>query len=203
MQWVPHAISLARQDPALKTTVLAVIRGRVVTAPAMEAADLLELSTGLLEGEEATLAWASAARIVKDQLRGDPGLDKGWYGSLSWLLEKSGQAGEALAVLERASASFPDEPTFHAAIARLHLRQSRPDQALVAAEEACEQSWGDNLLTSTRLRAEALIALGRMDEARKVVKAALAEVPAPPEGTDVRTHRYRAQLQELVSGAQR
>ncbi len=199
MQWVPNAIELARQDPTLKEAVLGVIRGRVVTAPAMEAADLLELSTGLLEGEEATLAWASAARIVKDQLKGDPGLDKGWYGSLSWLLEQSGQPAEALVVLERASAAFPDEPTFHAAIARLHLRQERPEQALVAAEEACEQSWGDNLLTSTRLRAEALIALGRLDEARKVVRAALAEVPAPAAGTDVRTHRYRSQLEALVA----
>lgn len=201
--WVPHAIELARSDENVASVVLGVLRKRVLDAPAIEAADLLEMAAGLMHGDEALMTWTAGARLVRDQLTGDPAKDKGWYGSLSWMLEKAGEVDAAVAVLEDARRAFPKEPTFHAALARLFLRQGDAQQALGVAEAAYDAAWGDNRLTSARLRVEALMALGRKDEARRVVKEVLAEQPEPPDGADVRAHRYREQLRALVGDGAR
>ena len=61
------------------------------------------------------------------------------------------------------------------------------------------QAWGDNALRAAKTRATILMELGRTDEAQAYVAEVLASQPEPEEGTNVRTPRYRQQLQDVVA----
>ncbi len=81
------------------------------------------------------------------------------------------------------------------------LELQRPDEALVAADRAVERSWGDNRLRAVATKADVLVALGRGDEARELAQAELAAQPAPPEGQNPRTVKYRERLKKFVEGS--
>jgi thiol-disulfide isomerase/thioredoxin len=198
LEWVPSGSELAEADPAVRGALLSAIARDVSSARPLDAADLLAIAGELQTGVTAQTSYAAAAALVSSQLTGDARLDKGHYGWLAWLYEHAGQLELALTTLERARAAWPDEPTFHAALAEMMLRQERPADALVAAEQAMDHSWGDNLLTSALLKVRALQALGRRDEARAFVDKLLAETPVPSDEVEVRTHRYTRQLRAAV-----
>ena len=82
------------------------------------------------------------------------------------------------------------------AAARGLLRMDRPLEALAAAETGMSVSWGDNLLRSATTACEALMALGRADDAEALSERVLAEVPELEEAMRVRTPRYRKKLAE-------
>jgi thiol-disulfide isomerase/thioredoxin len=165
-------------------------------AKGIELADVLSYGA-TLAGEDTPEAksWhAGAVSVLRTHMNGDREHDKGYIGWLSYELEKSGETGEAIAVLEDAVAWWPQEPTFDLSLAPLLLRQKDLDGALASADRALSLSWGDNRLRAVALKAEVLVAAGRAAEAAELARAELAAQPAPAE-TAVRTHRYRAKLE--------
>ncbi|MEQ1505049.1 MAG: thioredoxin domain-containing protein [Myxococcota bacterium] len=141
---------------------------------------------------------AAAAGVVASAMTGDPARDKSNVTWLAHLLEDSGDPDAAVALLRQWSATHPDEPTFELSLAGLLTRIGRFEEAVVAADRAVATGWGDNRLRAVTAKAKALIALGRLDEAKAAVRAELAAQPAPAPGVEVRTSRYRKQLEDLL-----
>jgi hypothetical protein len=69
----------------------------------------------------------------------------------------------------------------------------------VQAYAAAEHAWGDNQLRAVGAVAKALIALDRREEARDAINEALAAQQAPDAGQDVRAHRYRQRLLDIIA----
>jgi len=141
----------------------------------------------------------AAARSLEGALTGDVHRDKGHVGWLAWLEEHAGFPEKGLGRLQVARAAFSNEPTFHLSTARMLLRLQMPAEAKAAATAALETSWGDNTLQAATVLAKAMMALDQVDEARAMVDEVLAGLPAPDEGTDVRTHRMRKALLDVVA----
>jgi thioredoxin-like negative regulator of GroEL len=198
IDWVPSSISLAQRDPVAREVVLRAVSDDVASADPVEAANLIATQAEITGGEAGRLLYAAAASLLRARLTGDARQDKGYYSDLAWLLEHAGQPEDALAELERARGAWPDEPTFHAAIARSLLKLNRPAEALVAADQALAVAWGDNRLTAAILKARALVALGRTDDARAYVLEVLADTPTPAAELKVRTGRYIQELKDVV-----
>lgn len=198
LDWVMSVGDLTA-DPAGRDVVLSAIRADLSTASALDAADLLYAAAELTEdAAEARTLYGAAAALVRTRLNGDPKHDKGHYNWLAVLTERAGRADDAVKILEGARDAFPDEPTFHAYLARLHLRQQHAEEALSSAERALDTGWGDNRLTAAKVKVEALLALGRKADARAFVDEILLTLPAPEAGVDVRTTRHRDELRALV-----
>lgn len=200
MSWVPFADALAKADPVAAAAVLRTVTRAVPTATPDDAADLLAVAAGLQAPDAARLSYAAAARLVQSRLVGDLERDKGRLGWLAWLLHHAGDVRGAQALLDQARAAFPTEPTFHTSAARLYLEQGQNEEALAAAEVGYEAGWGDNRLTAAVVKVKALLGLKRVDEARSFVQTVLAEQAGPDQALDVRSHRYRQQLLDLVGG---
>jgi tetratricopeptide (TPR) repeat protein len=199
VDWVLFAEDAGRDDPALREVLQAAARDDLASATGAEAADLLALCAAIdPDAAQQRLLYGAAARMLQGELTGDVGQDKGHFGWLAWLYEHAGQDALARDVLERARVAYPDEPTFHTSLARMELRLRHYAEAVAAAEVALEHAWGDNQLTAATVKTEALVALGRVDEARAFVEATLAALPAPEDALDVRAHRYRQALRDLV-----
>lgn len=198
MSWVPAAVAVARDDEEVREALLGVVRGLLARgAEGDAAAELVSALAEVAPAPERSLLFAAAAALVRGELTGDAYRDRGRMLWLAWLVEQSGEVDAAVRLLERQAGLFPDDPTFYTALARLRLRDGRAAAALAAADQAFDVSWGDNRLMAAKVRARALLALGRRDEARAFVRGLLEE-PAPPEGVDVRTHALRRELAALV-----
>ena len=89
---------------------------------------------------------------------------------------------------------FPEAFTWHYALAGFLTRHRAGLGALEAAQAAWRCSYGDNRLRAAKRLAEHLQSEGLIDEALAIVDEALAE--AAPVQENVRTHRYRAALEE-------
>jgi Flp pilus assembly protein TadD len=110
---------------------------------------------------------------------------------------KAGRSEEALDTLRGAVQSFPEEFTYHFALAG-HLKElGRTEEALVSAHAASSFAYGDNLLRAVHREATLLDAVDRNARAREVVSEVLAGAARPPEGIDVRTTRYIEKLTTL------
>jgi len=192
--WFGVAMDLAEEHPELASEV-ADLAVRELTGPSL--ADALYVQGKVLDDPS---RFAAAASVLRTTFSGDPEHDRGHYTWLASLLHASGAAGEALAFLDEARAEWPAEPTWDLHAAYLLDKDGRHAEALEVAERAESVAWGDNLLRAAHARARALVALDRRDEALAVVTTAL-QAPAPDEDVDVRTHRYRARLQELLDDA--
>jgi thiol-disulfide isomerase/thioredoxin len=143
--------------------------------------------------------YAAAASAVQGGMGEDEAVDKA---SLEWLArlhELSGDVARAITTLTEASERWAPEPTYDLALAALLVRQVRHDEALTAADRALDRSWGDLRLRVAAVRAEALAGLDRADEAATFAARILDERPAPAEGLDVRTHKYRERLARWLS----
>ncbi|MCA9493492.1 MAG: thioredoxin fold domain-containing protein [Myxococcales bacterium] len=194
------ADDLSESDPAAWRGLVEVA-ARV--ARGTEQADVLELTADQLpEGPEQRALYEGAAAVVTSALTGVPDEDKPWIGWLSHLHEAAGHPERAVRLLEDAVATWPDEPTFDLYLSPLLLRLDRPEEALASAERAVSLSWDDNALRAVAAKADALIDLGRAEEARTLAAAELEAQPAPEPGTNRRTERYRARLQKVVDGEQ-
>lgn len=195
-EWVWDAQDMVEQDLALLTVIQPVLVRRVSLAPAPEAADLLDFMATFVDGSQAETLHALAAALTRTCLTGDPLLDRGTWSNLAWHLEEGGQPEEAARVYEDAIAVFPQEFTWHAALARLRMDQGLPDQALAPARAALEQAWGDQRLRAAITLSDVYLALGRRDEALAVLDQAAAQVPVPDASVQVRTTRYLEKLRE-------
>jgi tetratricopeptide (TPR) repeat protein len=89
----------------------------------------------------------------------------------------------------------PDAFTWHFRLAGHFVKRGGWEEALVSADRAVERGYGDNRLRAIKRRAEILLELQRPDDALASLDAALAE--APPDVENVRTWRYRQQLEAL------
>jgi len=94
---------------------------------------------------------------------------------------------DGLAILQGAVAHYPEEFTFHYALALNLKKMERYGEALPHAEAAARYGYGDNALRAALLRAQILHARGDGAAAAAVVEAALA----------VKTGRYLDQLEAL------
>lgn len=195
--WDGDAMDLAKGDAALA----AVVR-TALSAPAPDgstAAARLELLADLAAGDEAKALYGAASLALAATFTGDPAHDRPYY---TWYADLRGSAGDldgAVAFLEKGTAAFAGDPTFLLTEGRLLNEGGRFAEALAVAERALPLSWGDNRLRVATVKAKALVALGRAADARVFADAVLAEAPAPAEGLEVRTPRYRAALDKAAT----
>jgi hypothetical protein len=77
--------------------------------------------------------------------------------------------------------------------------QDRLDEALASASLAAEHAHGDTALRAGHQVAAVLVALGKKDEAKKVLEASLAAAKRPEEGQKVRTWRYLEFLETALA----
>lgn len=197
--WVYAAKSLADQDEGRAVLRRALEHDLRGTSGA-EAADLLYLLAETASEADRPLLYAAAAASLRGGLSGNPDHDRGHFTWLAVLVERSGDLDGALTLLRGWAARWPDEPTFHLALAGTLARNGRHEEALSAAEAGLPASWGDNRLRMAKAACESLVALERREEAKALSATTLAEVPPPPEGLDVRTWRYRDQLRACGEG---
>lgn len=195
--WVTQADAISGAPEGRDAVLRAVARDLPHASP-LDAADLLAVQAPLLPEDARPGVYAAAAALVRSQLAGDPIRDKGHLGWLAYLQEHAGDVEGAVRLLTEAGGRWPEEPTFHAALGRLHLRRGAPASALAAGQAALDLAWGDNRLTAAILVAEALVALDRREEARALAAAVVAETPAPDPALQVRTRRYLDRLAAVV-----
>jgi predicted Zn-dependent protease len=196
LEWVPLALEIQKEGE-----VRSLLRGALLRPPSspIDAADQLSLLAELSAEQDARALHAAAAIVLEAQMTGEPALDRPWVTSIANERAAAVDVDGAIALLDGWTARTPDDPTFLLSAARLLLQADRPAEALQRCEQALPLSWGDNRLRVAKQKAQSLIALSRLDEARAFVAAALAEQPAP-EGLDVRANRYRAELAATVEG---
>lgn len=200
LAWV-GALGDAGADARAREAAREAVRHDLVGAKPGDVADLLWAAAELADDPvEARLLYAACAAQIRGRLTGEALADKGWWHDLALATERGGDPAGAAEVLRKAAAAWPTEPTFWQDLGRLELRHQHADEALAAADRALESAWGDNRLTVAIVRAQALVALQRTDEARRFVKEVLDEQPAPNPDVDVRAHRYREQLRAVVDG---
>jgi tetratricopeptide (TPR) repeat protein len=152
---------------------------------------------------EKALWSAAAARALEAALSREPAQDRGHWTSLAHLHAESGDLAAAARVLEEASRLYPEEMTWPYSLAGLLLEAGQAEAALPWAERALDRSYGDNRLRSAERLARVELALGHAPRALSVIEAALSGQPAPPQGLEVRTHRYVNSLQALRAEVQR
>lgn len=132
----------------------------------------------LQEFWEARLDLAEGADALADLARHEPArAGQALEGAaLARLLLGHTRAAESLA--RRAAEEGPDAARPHLLLAQVELDRGRPRQALAAAEAALRREGGDAVAQAVRARA--LQALGRLDEALAAFRRALAANPALP-----------------------
>jgi tetratricopeptide (TPR) repeat protein len=143
--------------------------------PVLERAVALEpeSSTGWSALGRALLSverWQAAAEAFSRSIVFAPDDARGWS-DRGWALWRGGHGEEATAALER-SVALGGSVTAGARLAVVHAGRGRPQQALVLLERLAEDGY-DNEWTSYN-RVIILQALGRFDEAERMVHEALA-----------------------------
>lgn len=161
------------------------------------APDVLYTYADLQPVDEQPFHWASVAALLKAQFRGTPA-DRAKYTFYAQVLAKAGQLDEAIAFLDSKTRENPDDPTFLLSAGYLLNEHERYEDALRRLDMAAERSWGDIALRVAKAACESLVGLDRADEAKARAEAVLAEQPAPDEGLNVRTHKYREQLAKFT-----
>ena len=199
--WGWDALDLADERDDVAAAARAAARTALETASGAEAAELFYMLARLAPAAEAPDLYRAGAVALTGALHGDLDRDRGHLGFLSRLWENAGAPHRAAEVLAPALARWPDDMTFHEDRAGLALRTGDTETAVREARAAVAHGYGDNRLRATELLARALLAAGRGDEAVEVVRATLAETPAPAEGLDVRTPRYLDGLRAVAAEA--
>lgn len=193
--WLWPALSL--EDEALRPKLQAAVAQALAGADAETASDLSYAAAILTEDEaEKALHYGAAASALRASLTGDPEQDRGQWTGLAAIMARAGDAEGAIAVLEEAVGHYPEEFTFHYSLSLRRSDAGNTDGAVEAARAALEHSYGDNRLRAANALAKALHAAAQTGEALSVLDAALAEIPAPEEGLDVRTPRYIQMLEK-------
>ncbi len=193
--WVWDALGLCEDDEGLTVEVRAAIRQALPGASPLLSADLLWAAASLSEDPE-TLYAAGAAALTSG-LSGDPALDRGHYTFLAQLHERAGDAAAGIAVLQEAAAHYPEEFTFHYALAGMLKRVELLEDAANSIDAAISHSYGDNALRAAKRKAEILDALGQTEEALALIASTLADAPRPGDELKVRTPRYISALEAL------
>jgi len=188
-----------------RSTAEHVIAEPATGARAFEAWQVVAEAIAALEGEEASVpAWSSACdacwgalgstRPEPAVIRDNPGLVMSLVSALIY----AERLEEARWLADQGIDAFPKESTMFQVRARLHERTSEdPAAGLTDAATAYKLARGDNRLRAAQLWSRLLVSAGRPDEAREVIREALAEVTLPAD-PDIRTHRYVGKLQQTL-----
>lgn len=189
--------ALSVDDADLRTDLRAAVSMAMATADSKGAAELAWAAAELADDEvDRAALYGAAAAAMRATLTGEPDLDRGHWSTMATAMERAGDLDGAIALLRKAVAHYPDECTFHEALARRLLRAEDYAEAVSAAEAALENSYGDNQLRVANLLAKALHAGGQSDAAVALLEETLAGAVVPQEGVDVRTPRYLKALRE-------
>lgn len=185
--------------PDLAPLVQDAARKALVTASGALSGDLFYALATLAPDDQAPDLFRAGAVALRGSLTGDMALDRGNLDFLAQLWEKGGTPEEARRVLEDAIAEWPDDMTFHLALASLATDQGWTALAVTEGQLAVEHGYGDNRLRAVALLVEALRSAERPDEATALLDKTLAENPPPPDDLHVRTGRYLRALEDLKS----
>jgi tetratricopeptide (TPR) repeat protein len=188
--WVWSALGLASDHPAVADALRAAVPRWLPELGPVEGADLLYVAARLAPAEQQPALFGAAAALLSSGLSGDDALDRGHWVGLAHLYADSGRPDRAVALLQRAASVYPDEFTFHYALAG-HLRdQGDLEAAGAAARAAVDRAYGDNRLRAVGRLAGVLADQGDVASARALLDEALAAAVRPDDGTRVRTFRY-------------
>jgi len=193
--WVFEAIEAAQADPALAAAIRRAVQGAIGPAPTAKAADYLQVMAALAPPTEVRAWAAAAAKVMASTLTGEPALDRGKYTPLAELLAQAGDPDGAIALLQKAVAAYPDEFSYHHALAGQLRTLGRLEEAAVEAEAAVRTGYGDNRLRAIERQARIQHARGATAEALALLDATLGAAPRPGEGLAVRTTRIIGQLE--------
>ncbi|MSP55105.1 MAG: thioredoxin family protein [Myxococcales bacterium] len=189
--WVYDAL---RADPTLAGRVPGLVPG----ADGEAASGWLAAAADAVGPGELGEAFRAGALAALEEARaGDLQLDRGRITDLASLRADLGSVDSAYALLDEASARWPSEFTWHFVKARIALEAKQLAVAEASARAALARSDGDQILRSALTLAKVLREAGRAAEAVTVLDVALATVPEPPPGVEVRTTRYRSEAQQL------
>jgi thiol-disulfide isomerase/thioredoxin len=194
--WMWSALSI--EDEALQAPLRSALATAMAGAGPAEASDFAWAAAVLAtdEADEAAL-YGAAAATLRASLTGEPALDRGQWTSLAAAMARAGDRAGAIAFLEEAVGHYPEEFTFHYALARQRSAADDQGGTIEAARAAHLYGYGDNRLRAAKVLAEALHADGQTDAALVLLDETLAGAVVPEEGVDVRTPRYLAALEEL------
>jgi len=188
--WVWSALDLASEHPPVAAALRAAVPRWLAEVGPVEGADLLYVAARLAPAEQQPAHFAAAAALLSSGLSGDDALDRGHWVGLAHLYADSGRPDRAVALMQRAASIYPDEFTFHYALAG-HLRaQGDLEAARVAARSAVDRAYGDNRLRAVGRLADVLTDQGEVAVARALLDEVLSAVVRPADGTRVRTFRY-------------
>ncbi len=188
--WVFTALDAA---PALWPQAVAL----APTVPPVRGADFLYVAAEHAPPEVAPSLRLASLALLRSALTGDPDKDRGHATFHATLLVETGDLDAAVALLDAHAARWPDEFTFAHAAARHLLDAKRLPEAETRARAALARAWGDQRLRAAATLAKVLAARGQRPEALRVLDDALREVPPPPPDIEVRTTRYRKELEAL------
>jgi len=215
MEWIWKVVyELFQQEDipeASRELVRRAIREALPRVAPEQAAELAYVLADLTpEDQDPEAIFALGAAIYRASFKGEPQLDRGRYTFLATLLSRASDSEAAISVMREAVAAFPGEFTYHFELASLLQDAGQLDAALESSTRAGEHAYGDMALRAGRQGAEVLVALGRKDEARRLLQSTLEHAQRPTEGQEVRTWRYLefvekalAELQDESSDAAR
>lgn len=185
------------KSKADRAAVAAALERAIATKRGIVAGDLLD-ALATLRPEQARVLHAAAAAAIRSASTGDREHDKGLWTNLAYHQDQAGDLDGALATLDAASAAWPSEMTFELSAGKMLLKHDRAADAAPRLERALAASYGDNRLRVAASLAEAWTKLGKVAEASALATRELAAAPVPKEGLDVRTPKYRAELEKYL-----
>ncbi|MCB9674289.1 MAG: thioredoxin fold domain-containing protein [Alphaproteobacteria bacterium] len=193
LEWVPWAGPWGDTDAA-KGPLREAIQRALPGADGFEAADLLYFAAQLADEADQRTLYGAGYVTLQASLSGDDFLDRAHFTFLASLRAKSGDLDGAVAFLDGLTRTHPDDPTFLLEAAGLLNDAKRYEDALARTKLGLARAWGDNQLRVALEHCEALVGLGRDDEARGTADKLLHQDKAPDAALVVRTHRYREKL---------
>ncbi len=178
--WVWSLLDGEKISAELQQAILEAMPVAMGQVRGADAAALAEWSAQWSSPPQQQIQYAMVAAMLEEALSGTPQLDRGLYTLLAHMQSKAGRNEEALKTLQGAVQSFPQEFTYHFALAG-HLKElERFEEALASAHAASSFAYGDNLLRAVYREAELLDAVDRNARARELVSEVLAGAAVPP-----------------------
>lgn len=116
-------------------------------------------------------------------------------------LAKAGLDSEALKTFESLVKVYKTEFAFNYYYARSLQQAGKLDEAYVYSKSALDGSYGDNMIRAAALKAQIEIEMKNLNQAELTVTKALEKVYLPST-TQIRTHRYVANLKGVLAKIQ-
>jgi hypothetical protein len=175
---------LGAQRPAMQTLLDKQVFVQPAQCADQRTAVLVTADLDKALGDEAAEK-AALDRGIEDarkRLGGDVSKDRNLADNLRVFLDRAGRIDELDALMPKLIAAYPDDYVYSYRYGASLLKRNKAAEALPYLERAAQKSFGSNRLTVATLRAKALIALNRRNDAEKVVADALeANGPWFPE----------------------